>query len=209
MTAWRTTHGVMAIGDDRDATLELGRRLAQSGRASSVIVHVAHDGWDRRFVSAIRAVGPVDELATAVAPVGTRGVWEAEFRRVVDYERDWPDGEPSPGVGMVFGIWRLPELSYEQYDAYWRDKHAPLAIEHHVGMWDYTQCSFRRPLVDDATDYDGVAICQFPSLEDLKERFYGSPEGERAIAEDVVKFGDPNRGERVRMTEYVLCSPAP
>ncbi len=107
---------------------------------------------------------------------------------------------------MVFGLWRYPELSFEQADEYWRDNHAPLAIEHHVGMWDYTQCSFRRPLVDHATDYDGVAICQFPSLEDLVERFYGSPAGERAIAEDVVKFGDPNRGERVRMTEYVLSS---
>jgi hypothetical protein len=154
----------MAIGDDRDATLELGRRLARSGDASSVIVHVAHEGWDRKFVSALRAVGPVDELAAAVAPAGTRGVWESEFRRVKHYGQSWPDGEPSPGVGLVFGIWRLPGLSYEEFDAYWRDGHAPLALEHHVGMWDYTQCSFRRPLVDHATDYDGVAICQLALL---------------------------------------------
>ncbi|MEE9282054.1 MAG: EthD domain-containing protein [Myxococcota bacterium] len=205
MTSWPTTRGVMAIGDDRDRILELGRRLAHSGKADSVIVHIAHEGWDRRFVAALRAIGRVDELAPAVEPVATWGLWETEFRRVKAYGRSWANGERSPGVGMVFGVWRHPELSHAQFDAHWRDIHAPLAIEHHVGMWDYTQCSFRRPLVDQAIDYDGVAICQFPTLEDLQERFYGSPESEQAIGEDVVKFGDANRLDRVRMSEYVLC----
>ncbi len=74
-------------------------------------------------------------------------------------------------------------------------------------MWDYTQCSFRRALVDHTTDYDGVAICQFPSVEDLEQRFFGSPEGQRAIEEDVVKFNDMSRGDRVHMAEYVLRGP--
>lgn len=204
MEKWPTSRGVIALGDDREAALELGRRLAREGTASSVIAHLAHEGWDRKFVAALRAAGPVDELAKALEPIGTQGVWEAEFRRVKDYGRTWPPGEPTPGVGMLFAIWRHPSLSHAQFDAHWRDVHAPLAVEHHVGMWDYTQCSFRRALVEHAVDYDGMAICQFPSLEDLEQRFFGGPESERAINEDVVKFGDPGRLDRVRMTEYVL-----
>lgn len=204
MANWPTTYGIMALGDDREATLEIGRKLAESGVAASVSVHLAHAGWDRRFVSALRAEGPIEALFEAVVPAGTHGVWETEFRRVKSYERTWPDGAESPGLGAVFGVWRNPRLSYDEFDAYWRDQHAPLALEHHVGMWDYTQCSFRRALVGHATDYDGVAICQFPSLEDLEQRFFGSPEGQRAIGKDVVKFGDPNRLDRVHMAEFVL-----
>ena len=194
----------MALGDERAAALELGRELADSGPASSLIVHVAREGWDRHFVSAVRAVGPVDELAKALEAVGAFGVWETEFRHVSDHGWRWPPGEPSEGVGSVFGIWRNPALSHEEFDAYWRDVHAPLALEHHVAMWDYVQCSFRRALVPHATDYDGVAICQFPSLEDLEQRFFAGPESERAIAEHVVKFGDASRLDRAQMIEYVL-----
>lgn len=204
MEHWPTTRGVIAIGDDRDATLELGRRLTRAGKAEAVVVHIAHEGQDRKFVSVLRAVGPSDDLGAALAAVGTRGVWEAEFRRVADCRRSWADGERSPGAAMVFAIWRRPDLSHAEFDAYWRDVHAPLALQHHVGMWDYTQCSFRRALVEGAADWDGLAICQFPTLEDLEHRFYGGPDSERAIAEDVVKFGDPTRLDRVRMAEYVL-----
>ena len=205
MAEWPTTLGVMALGDDRDVTLELGRQLARSDLATSAIAYLAHEGWDRKYVSALRVLGPADELAKAVAEVGTCGVWRCEFRRVQERARRWPLGQPSPGVAMLFAIWRRPELSHAEFDSHWRDVHAPLAVQHHVGMWDYTQCSFRGALVAHATDYDGVAICQFPSVEDLEQRFYGSPEGERAIAEDVVKFGHPSRLDRVRMREYVLC----
>ena len=194
----------MALGDDREAALEAGRELARSGVASSVFVHVAEEGQDRTFVSAVRATGPSDELAERLGVVATRGIWEAEFRHVRDHGRRWPAEAASQGVGMVYAIWRKPDLTHAEFDAYWRDTHAPLALKHHVGMWDYVQCSFRRPLVAHATDYDGVAICQFASAEDLASRFYDGPEGERAIAEDVVKFGDATRLDRVRMTEIVL-----
>jgi uncharacterized protein (TIGR02118 family) len=194
----------MALGDDREAALESGRRLAAEGKAASVVVHLALEGQERHFVAALRAVGPVDELARGVEEAGTRGIWDTEFRRVKAHGRATQPGVPTPGLGLLFGIWRLPKLSREEFDRYWRDHHAPLALRHHVGMWDYVQCSFRASRAPQGADYDGVAICQFPSLRDLEERFYDGPEGERAIAEDVIRFGDPTRLHRVRMIEHIL-----
>ena len=203
MPNWPTEAGVTALGDNREAALELGRKLVDLDVASSVVVHLAQKGQDRHFVSVLRAVGRVADLVDRVVPVGTYGVWQCEFRGVKSYTRDWKLGESSPGLGLVFGVWRHPDLSHAEFDRHWRDVHAPLAVKHHVGMWDYTQCSFRRRLSGEG-DYDGLAICQFASEEDLRERFLATPEDERVISEDVVKFGDPERLARVRMTEYVL-----
>ena len=115
----------MALGDERKAAIEAGRELARSGIASSVVVHVAEQGQNRTFVSAVRAIGPADELARRLGAVGTRGVWEAEFRHVRDHGRRWPAETPSQGVGMVFAIWRKADLTHAEFDAYWRDTHAP------------------------------------------------------------------------------------
>ena len=52
----------MALGDDREATLELGRQLAGAGQTSSVVVYTADQGQDRSFVSALRAVGSPEQL---------------------------------------------------------------------------------------------------------------------------------------------------
>jgi uncharacterized protein (TIGR02118 family) len=203
MSKWPTETGLTALGDDRDAALEAGRKLAESGAASSVWVHVAHEGQDRHYVSVLRAVGRSSDLLDAVAPVGKLGVYESEFRRVKAYERDWEIGQPSRGLGLVFGIWRRPDLDHAAFNAYWRDHHAPLALEVHEGMWDYTQCAFGSKLAGEG-DFDGMAICQFETVEDLRERFFPTPDAERRISEDVVKFGDPARLARVAMTEYVL-----
>jgi hypothetical protein len=48
-------------------------------------------------------------------------------------------------------------------------------------------------------------LCGFDSLEDLKERFYNSKEGERRIFEDVSTFADARNSPRrviVKETDF-------
>ena len=204
MARWPTTRGVMALGDDREATLELGRQLAGGGQTSSVVVYTADQGQDRSFVSALRAVGSPEQLAPALKSAGAFGIWETEFRHVLDCARAPTLGKRTPGISMFFACWRNPDWSHEQFSAHWRDIHAPLAVEHHPGMEDYTQCELARAITPDARDYDGVAILQFDSIEDYQTRMFANAEGERIIGEDVARFGDMARLDRVRMHEYVL-----
>ena len=60
----------------------------------------------------------------------------------------------------------IPNLTHEESDAHWRDKHAPLALEIHEAMSHYMQLSVLHCFK--GTELDGIALCGFDSLEDLK-----------------------------------------
>lgn len=92
-------------------------------------------------------------------------------------------------------MWRKPGLSFAQFDAYWRDIHAPLAARV-PGIMSYIQrhrvFPAGAPGADDALDGspDGFAIIEYANREDF-ERAWASDEGKAALA-DVDNF----RGER-------------
>ena len=44
--------------------------------------------------------------------------------------------------------------------------------------------------------WDGFALCGFDSVEDLRQRFFGSPEGKIAIRRDVAFFADTEKSPR-------------
>ena len=87
-----------------------------------------------------------------------------------------------------------PDLSHRMADAHWRDRHAPLALEHHPAMSYYTQLSVVHRI--HGPEWDGFALCAFASIEDLRQRFFGSPEGRVAIRDDVAKFADTSASPR-------------
>lgn len=99
-----------------------------------------------------------------------------------------------PGFIGLFPLVAHPDLSHAEADRYWREDHAPLALQIHEAMTHYRQLSivhrFHGPVVD------GFALCGFDSLEDLRKRFYASEAGERAIAEDIKRFADTARSPR-------------
>ena len=114
---------------------------------------------------------------------------------------------PAPAVGRqtgVVGVFTMianPSLGHEAADAYWRDQHAPLALSIHKAMDSYVQLSVVHRFHGPA--WDGFALCGFPSLTDLKEHFYDTEEGRRAIAVDTRVFADVDRSpRRVIMNEY-------
>ena len=94
------------------------------------------------------------------------------------------DGPPGALILWVFFDGRA-SLGREAALAHWRDVHAPLALQHHVGM-----CRYVQHVVVDGTDPRVAAIAElhFASPTDLSERFYGSDEGRQAIAADVASF---------------------
>ena len=93
-----------------------------------------------------------------------------------------------PGVIALYPMVRHPTLTHADADRYWRDRHAPLALRHHVGMSHYTQLSVVHRI--HGPEWDGFALCGFDSLDDLRERFFDGPEGRVAIREDVARFAD-------------------
>jgi uncharacterized protein (TIGR02118 family) len=142
----------------------------------------------------------------ALRDLGGPHVYRVERRRIKAYPRTWPDGARTPGVEMISPVRRAAGVTHEQFDAHWRDGHAPLALRHHVGMWEYRQnvvCAIETP---GSPDFDGIAILGFPTEEDYRERLFDTPEGRAIIWEDIPRFLDLSRSESTFTGEYVLKS---
>lgn len=114
-----------------------------------------------------------------------------------------------PGSANVVGLFpmvRRRDLSHEQADAHWRERHAPLTFEHHADMTHYSQLSVLHGF--SGPEFDGFALCGFASEAALRERFYTHPHSAEVIAADVQRFADPARSPR-RLVASVAHFPAP
>ena len=145
----------------------------------------------------------------AVAPdygisVGAADSYEVTEVTKKEYERDWPDGERSPGIKSIYIARRHKEMTQDQYARYWSEQHGPLALRIHVGMWRYTQNVVVSARSEGAPHFDGFALLHFRTGEDLRERFYADDAGRAAIAEDVAKF--TSGGRVLHTSEYILRS---
>ncbi len=95
-------------------------------------------------------------------------------------------------IKLTYNLRRLPSLSREAFQSYWRETHAPLVRRHApvLGIRAYVQCHTLPSAVNDAVramrggmeDYDGVAELWFDSLEAITATD-GNPEAAAAAAE--------------------------
>lgn len=124
----------------------------------------------------------------------------------IDYDRDWPDGTPSPGPRRLSFVLRAAGISRDDMARHWGDVHLPLARVHHPAIWRYVQNVVVERLTPDTPDVDGIAELHFHTVDDLRNRFYDSDEGQRIIGEDVARFLDRSKGWRMLAEETWLLS---
>jgi hypothetical protein len=109
------------------------------------------------------------------------------------------------GVIGLFPMVSHPALGHVKSDAHWRDVHAPLALKSHSAMSHYRQLSVVHCFNGPA--WDGIALCGFDTLPDLRERFFDSDEAKRAIGKDIAHMADTKKSPRrllVSETTYKL-----
>ncbi|MEM9620254.1 MAG: EthD domain-containing protein [Pseudomonadota bacterium] len=102
-----------------------------------------------------------------------------------------------PGAAQYYGLFpmlRHPEKSHETCDAHWRDVHGPLALEHHAHMTHYVQLSVVQTLR--GPEIDGFALCGFATEDDLRNRFFTTPESVQIIADDIENFAHTKASPR-------------
>ena len=131
-------------------------------------------------------------------------VWRVDLRRPIVWERSWPDGEYAPGIKMVSFMQRAEGLTHEQFARHWTEKHTPLAVRHHVGLWNYTQNVVRRAYTPGGDAIDGVAELHFRDREDFVDRFFDSDDGRAVIMADVKRFMARPLPETALMRELPL-----
>jgi uncharacterized protein (TIGR02118 family) len=114
--------------------------------------------------------------------------WRVDTRRPREWERTWPDGEAAPGVKLVVLLHRAEHLSRQQFVRHWTEVHTPLELEHHAGLWRYTQSVVRRAYTPGGGQVDGISELYFRTRADFDERLFDSDAGRDALFADAAKF---------------------
>ena len=172
--------------------------------ADALVAVWAEDAWAEDGTLA----GLIDALASAEEVARIEG-WTVSEHHPKRYDRDWVDGELSPGVKMLTLMRPAPGRTHEQCARHWREVHTPLALSIHVGMQNYVQNVVRAPLESAAGDPDvfGIVELHFSSREAFREERYDSEEGRQAIYEDIPKFMSLERASGGYYIERILRSP--
>jgi uncharacterized protein (TIGR02118 family) len=136
---------------------------------------------------------------------GARG-YRATVREPLSRESLPANAQRSPGLVFVATAIRAPQLSHAEFDTHWRERHAPLALQHHAGLCGYEQLAVEGGLSANAVPIDGLALLHFPSHAAFTQRFYDSDAGRAALLADTQRFLDLPRCEAALMSEYQVRS---
>ena len=79
-------------------------------------------------------------------------MWRVDIRQPVTWDHHEAAGADAPGVKIVSFMQRADDLSHEQFARHWTEHHTPLALQHHVGLWNYTQNVVRRAYTPGGAD---------------------------------------------------------
>ena len=190
---------LVAIGNDIEVAISTSLHL-------DGICYLA-DPNDERVLPFRTMVRCITDSPQDLMPAAEEGMYFTFSRVVRERNTSAESGVASPGVTAIFPLLHHPDLTHEQSDAHWRDIHAPLALQHHPGMWDYTQLSVVSTL--NGPEIDGFALVSFDSLDSMKERFFGDDNDRDAIYRDVASFANPESPRRVVTTETIYGTRPP
>jgi uncharacterized protein (TIGR02118 family) len=197
--AWLARSLVALARRFRDARVRLLVADIEPSRSSfdsAVLIERERQAW---LAPSRPELAPPDDSLAWLS--GARG-YRARARRLLGRPDTPRAGERSPGLVFVAAVVRAPALDAAGFDAYWRERHAPLALAHHAGMSGYEQLPISRALTAGAAPLDGLALLHFSDTNAFRERFHDSPAGREAIAADTRRFLDLVRCESVVMSEH-------
>lgn len=114
--------------------------------------------------------------AEFAAGKGFAGVFLVDEAIPVAYERNWPDGEPTPGVNLLTLFHKKPGISREYFLDRWHNSHTPLSLRIHP-LWNYNRNVVLETLSEGSEPFDGIVEEHFRSRADLVNpfRFFGPP----------------------------------
>ena len=115
-------------------------------------------------------------------------------RNVIKDDGAIADGRPSTGIKYLRGLVFHADLPESAIRRSWA-RHAPLAVEVHVGASRYVQWWVDEHLSRDAPRIGGIAELHFASERALADGFFDSPRGMKEIIQDTGHFiaGGPPR----------------
>lgn len=206
-----STDGVLGLALN-EADLESGERWdlgGRLGRMADAVVAIWLEDAAARALGTTLAGGGASALGPLPAPPALERVeaWRVEEHEPKPYDRDWHDGERSPGVKLVTLMRPAEGRTHAECARYWREQHTPLALRVHVGLWHYVQNVVLEALTPGADDVFGVVELHFRSRESLRDERYDSEAGRQAVREDIPRFMSLDRTQGGYFVERIVRTP--
>jgi hypothetical protein len=107
-------------------------------------------------------------------------------------DRDWPDGEPSPGVTHCTWFPKPDRLSDEDFYRGWHDVHSPASFRLHPLRWEYVRDAVARVVTPGSPPLRAIVFERFRTVEDYADpaRLYGPPETLEETMRDLPLYAD-------------------
>ena len=196
MTVARGRPGVAAVCSTHESALAVASSAA-AAFPSSLTVYLGCDSG----VCVVTSTGDVPALTRAMSASADISLHHTMTRSLLRHRRTWDIGTPTPGPTLLYLTRARPGLSSDDYHRYWERQHGPIALRHHLGLWDYAQVSVLETLRGEHVD--GIAVTQWPRMEDLAERADDGALGRSIINADAARFTDISHLERHLMREWI------
>ena len=216
-----------SIDEVREALVgDVGKRILDAGVAG-LIVQVADLADDPRvkpqmlfgegasfasccsvWIDSLDHRGPIEE---ALASLGGRvdGWLVTESIPQACTDRDWLDGERSPGVTQLVTFPKPERLSDDEFFRAWHDGHTPFSFELHPTRWSYTRNVAVRAVTPEAPAWRALVEERWRTFEEWldPDQLFGSPEVMKRSAEEVTEYADFASLHQTLLSEYILRSP--
>jgi len=123
-------------------------------------------------------------------------------------DRDWPDGERSPGLTHFTWFEKAKGVSDEAFFHNWFEVHTPFSFDLHPLRWEYVRNAVARPITPDAPPIRAIVAERFREIRDYTDpaRLFGSPEVLKQSAEEAGDYGDPEAMHSMPLSEYIVRS---
>jgi hypothetical protein len=115
-------------------------------------------------------------VAILVNSDGYAGAYRVTEAVPVAYEKEWPDGELTPGVCLLTLFNRKKGLDRDTFIHRWHNSHTPLSLKIHP-LWNYSRNVVDEFLVENSERFEGIVEEQMRTDRDLLNpfRFFGNP----------------------------------
>ncbi|MBN1533414.1 MAG: hypothetical protein JXA20_12170 [Spirochaetes bacterium] len=130
----------------------------------------------------------------------------------LSYDRDWPPGTQTPGLGLLTLFRSRRGLCRHDFIRMWHEGHTPLGMQVHP-LWNYVRNVVAAPIIPDSPELGGIVEEHFRCPGDLLDpvRFFGGfpamiPNMVR-IALDIRRWMDLGSIENYLVTEHWLDAP--
>ena len=133
----------------------------------------------RRPLALFSVVGPspAERIAALLAEAGgALSGYRVSEALPTAYRRDWPDGQRTPGAGLLTLLKRKPGLSDERFYHEWFGRHTPKSQRIHP-LWCYERNRVEQAVLPGSAPFEGIVEERFRTRAELLNpvRLFGGP----------------------------------